>query len=196
MKVLIPSTLIAHNIANIQFPTFKIQGLQRNDLLIAQVHSEEFTVIVESRPNVWNQVGDIPSLYNDPTAPRVSWGGRHLPDTDTLEQWADKCREYFQTFVVAYDTKPPVRKPNPNESFAIKSLTREQIAKNLTSIVNDENIDIALFEKDDDRLTSDICQELATDFRFVDEDSEEDTYMEEQRLCRKLIYKHFAPKSS
>jgi hypothetical protein len=88
------------------------------------------------------------------------------------------------------DERTPM--PNAQEQFPVVTLTRKDIAGMLNdSILSSQPIPV--FEDDDERLTGDLCREVAGLWaEILDDDlSEEDRGAEERTAIATILQKHF-----
>ena len=63
---------------------------------------------------------------------------------------------------------------NPNEQFVVMAFSRKHIADLFNEVIDYKGLNINPFTPDDDRLTAGVCQEIASGWVFVLEDTDED----------------------
>jgi len=65
---------------------------------------------------------------------------------------------------------------NPNKTFVVVGITRDDIANCLNEEIMNEGLDVDIYEPDDQRLTKKVCQDIADQLGDIYDDdlSEED----------------------
>ena len=83
---------------------------------------------------------------------------------------------------------------NPHEKFVIVSISREDIADMMNDRIQTKRFNVPKFSADDDRLTSQVCGNIATSFAdiYSDDLSEEDRADEERDIIDGILHHHFA----
>ncbi len=80
------------------FRMFKIEGLNRSDILVCQ-HSGNYYVAIEdtTRPGLWFHLGDMPAHFQNDSAPHCS-----ISINGDVDQWVENIIPYLSTFELTY----------------------------------------------------------------------------------------------
>jgi len=80
---------------------------------------------------------------------------------------------------------------NPNEQFVVLSFARKHVADLFNDVIDERGLNIIPFTPDDERLTCEVCQEVASGWIVTLEDNNEDDQVEAAgELLMDVLNKH------